>query len=425
MFIQSVEGKNFRGLPDFSLNLHERLNVFTGKNGVGKSSFLDFIALMISQCRNITSDRLNAKSSDINNDKAELSGRIKCKYNDSYILAEYLYSENCLRSNYFENFSGEYNDTNEGNRPLYKLYTEVKNSTNFEKNFPLAVSYPTNRTVPEITERIKDFKQAVHPFDALENALESNLDFSSFIALFRMNEKAFKQSEKTPEPYAKWKAKQVKAVNDAICAVIPGFEGLHVSQKPFRVSVQKNSRKLDFLQLSEGEKCLTAMVGDLARRLAVCNPAMEDPLKGDAIVLIDELELHLHPAWQSSLLPRLLETFPNCQFIVTTNSPLVLSGVQPGSIWVMQETNAPYHPERSYGMDSSELLRELMGALSRPAAVSAALDNIDRLLDADKYDEARTAIQELAAKTGNIPAVYAANSYLAMMSEKPADIQER
>ncbi len=425
MLIQTVEGKNFRGLPDFSLNLHERLNVFTGNNGVGKTAILNFITLMISQCRSITSERLNAKNNDINNNKTELSGKIKCKHDESYILAEYLYSEKFLQSHSFENLSGNFNDINEENCPILKLYTELKNSIfPFEKNFPLVVSYPTNRTVLEIPERLRDFKPAVHPFDALENALESNLDFRSFIALFSMNEKAFEQDVNNPDPYIKWQAKQVKAVNDAICAVIPEFKALHFSQKPFRISVQKNSREIDFLQLSDGEKCLMALIGDLARRLAICNPALENPLEGDAVVLIDELELHLHPVWQNALIPGLLEAFPNCQFIVTTHSPLILSGVKPDSIWVMHETDAPYHPERSYGMDSSELLREVMGAPSRPAEVTDALDRIDRLLDADKFNEARTAIQELAANTGNIPAICGANSYLTMMGEKQAKIQE-
>ncbi len=425
MFIQSVEGKNFRGIPDFSLNLHERLNVFIGNNGAGKSSILNFITLMVSQCRNITSCILNAKFSDISNDKTSFSGKIKCKHDDSYILAEYSYSENSIQYHSFENFSGNFNDVNEENCPILKLYTELQDSfLHFEKNFPLVVSYPTNRAVIKIPECTSCFNPAVHPFDALENAIESNIDFRSFMALFRINEKTLEQDANNSDPYVRWQAKQVKAVNDAICAVIPEFGELHVSQKPFRISVQKNSREIDFLQLSDGEKCLIALIGDLARRLAICNPALKNPLEGDAIVLIDELELHLHPVWQGSLIPRLLETFPNCQFIVTTHSPLILSGVQPDSIWVMQETDAPYHPERSYGMDASELLRELMGALSRPAAVSAALDNIDRLLDAYRYDEARKAIQALAAKTGNIPAICGANSYLTMMGEKQADIQD-
>ena len=435
MYIQSIEGKNFRGLPDFSLDLHKRLNVFIGNNGVGKSSILHFIAIMISQCGNITTDKLDAKISDINNDQTELSGKIKCKYNNSYILSEYLYSENSTQKNSFENFSGDFNDKNENNRPFSQFRAELEGEIiPFEKNFPLVVSYPTNRALLEIPERIRGFKPAVHPFDALENALESYLDFRSFIALLRMSENAFKQRSNSDQltlfdsfhldHYAQWQATQVKAVNDAISAVVPEFGELHVTQKPFRISVQKNRKTFDFLQLSDGEKCLIALLGDLAQRLAICNPALENPLEGDAIVLIDELELHLHPVWQSSLIHNLLETFPNCQFIITTHSPLVLSGVQAESIWVMEEEDAPYHPERSYGMESSELLREVMGAESRTAAVTAALDRIDRLLDSEQFDAARTAIQELAERTGNIPAIHAANSYLTMMGEKQAEIGE-
>ena len=70
---------------------------------------------------------------------------------------------------------------------------------------------------------------------------------------------------------------------------------------------------------------MIALVGDLARRLVVANPMQEEPLLGTGIVLVDEIELHLHPEWQKSILPRPLQTFPNVQFVVTTHSPLVLA----------------------------------------------------------------------------------------------------
>ena len=75
MFVQHIEGHNFRGIPDFSLDLHERLNVFIGNNGTGKTSILYFIALMISQCRNITKDELSCGFSDINNGCNEFNGK--------------------------------------------------------------------------------------------------------------------------------------------------------------------------------------------------------------------------------------------------------------------------------------------------------------------------------------------------------------
>ena len=52
------------------------------------------------------------------------------------------------------------------------------------------------------------------------------------------------------------------------------------------------------------------MVGDIARQLAIANPSLDDPLQGEGIVLIDEIELHLHPQWQHKIIPRLTETFP-------------------------------------------------------------------------------------------------------------------
>ena len=67
------------------------------------------------------------------------------------------------------------------------------------------------------------------------------------------------------------------------------------------------------------------MIGDLARRLAIANNGNPEALSGSGIVLIDEIELHLHPAWQRDILPRLMATFPNVQFIVTTHSALVLA----------------------------------------------------------------------------------------------------
>lgn len=77
---------------------------------------------------------------------------------------------------------------------------------------------------------------------------------------------------------------------------------------------------LDVLQLSDGEKCTLALFGDIARRLAIANPSLDDPLQGDGVVLIDELELHMHTSWQRKVISMLKKTFPNIQFIITTRS---------------------------------------------------------------------------------------------------------
>jgi predicted ATP-binding protein involved in virulence len=117
--------------------------------------------------------------------------------------------------------------------------------------------------------------------------------------------------------------RQLKAVRKAIDSLLgEELSNLRIRRSPLRMTMIKKSYELIINQLSDGEKGLLAMAGDLARRLAIANPGLSDPLEGKGIVLIDEIELHLHPKLQREIIPSLKDTFPNCQFIITTHSPV-------------------------------------------------------------------------------------------------------
>ncbi|MBQ7609346.1 MAG: AAA family ATPase [Desulfovibrionaceae bacterium] len=374
MYIYSIESENFRGLPNLSLTLDKKLNVFIGNNGVGKSSILDLLTTMLSQCQILSDEVRQFKQSDIQNGKDTLSCRIVCRLeqSDSYILAKCAMGRTFANTAYFENDSGSFDDNDSTCRPLRALHDALEEEElPFTKDYPLVVSYPTNRAILEIPERIRGFKPAVHPFDAMDSALSSYLDFRSFIAFFRQSEQMLaRRAPRVPDEYSEWLARQVTAVNTAIHQVIPAFGELHVLHRPFRICIRKNDREYEFLQLSDGEKCLIALLGDLAQRLAIANPTLSNPLEGEAVVLIDELELHIHPNWQSMLIGSLQKLFPNAQFLITTYSPLILSNVHPENIWRMTEDGAPCHPSRSYGMDASELLlqfEKLIAMSAHPA----------------------------------------------------------
>jgi len=429
MYVYSIEADNFRGLPKFSLRLDKKLNVFIGNNGVGKTSMLDLLTGMISQCRILSDELLLFKQSDVQNGKDDLSCRIACHLDksNSFILAEYAMNVTSTNTKFFENKTGRFDDDSSSDLgPLHALYDELKEEgLPFTKNYPLVVSYPTNRAILEIPERIRGFKPAVHPFDAMDSALSSYLDFRSFIALFRQGEEMVaKRKPLIPDEYSEWLSRQVNAVNIAIHHVLPEFGEFHVQHKPFRICIKKRDSEYEFLQLSDGEKCLIALLGDLAQRLAIANPTLSNPLEGDAVVLIDELELHIHPIWQIRLIDSLQNIFPNAQFIITTHSPLVLSNVHPENIWIMTEDGEqPSHPSRSYGMDTSELLTEVMQAGSRNVEVSKELERIDGLLIKEDFDTAREAIRKLAEKTGNIPSIIGLNSELQMYGQEPVEIE--
>jgi predicted ATP-binding protein involved in virulence len=178
---------------------------------------------------------------------------------------------------------------------------------------------------------------------------------------------------------------------------------LRVQRSPLRMTVTKDNEQLIINQLSDGQKCLMAMVGDLARRIAIANPGLSDPLQGTGVVLIDEIELHLHPGWQYEIIPALTRTFPNCQFIVTTHSPIVLSQVKPEGIFCLEKRDGKviaYHPDSSYGRDTNRILEDLMGVPERPQMFKDKLKELFRFIDAGDLEKAKELQHHLETEIG-------------------------
>ena len=152
--------------------------------------------------------------------------------------------------------------------------------------------------------------------------------------------------------------------------------------------------------LSDGERGLLFLIIDLARRLTQANPKLPDPLcDGKAIVLIDELDLHLHPQWQRDVVEKLTRTFPNCQFIATTHSPQIIGEVPPDRIILLQrEDNQVYVQQNNifgYGHDSGWILRHLMDTESRNSETSAQIASIENALEEGDIYGARHEIELL------------------------------
>jgi predicted ATP-binding protein involved in virulence len=122
-------------------------------------------------------------------------------------------------------------------------------------------------------------------------------------------------------------------------------------------------------QLSGGYKLILSLVIDLARRMAMINPGLEDPLQSEGIVMIDEIDLHLHPKWQQRIVHQLRRTFPNIQFILTTHSPQVLTTLKPENIrkisWHGDDIHFDEIPS-TYGAESGRVLSEVMEVEERP-----------------------------------------------------------
>ena len=162
---------------------------------------------------------------------------------------------------------------------------------------------------------------------------------------------------------------------------------------------------LDVLQLSDGEKCTLALFGDIARRLAIANPSLDDPLQGDGVVLIDELELHMHTSWQRKVISMLKKTFPNIQFIITTHSPQILGEVDHDfNVYALSRNGSDIQVVQTtgmFGMDSNSILEDKMETDSVSAIIKQKTEEMYSLLELKDFDGAENIADEIDELTQN------------------------
>ncbi len=402
MKVKHLRLNSFRGFDELTLEFSaDSPTVIIGNNGVGKSSILDCLATLLSWLIYPLKSQPGINFIGTKDIKA---GRDKLEAEISLSLDERSLINWSISNVALENNSERINHNLQQLTPLIDGIKQHLSASS-PLNLILVVYYPVNRAVMDMPLEMPenyDFNQ----LDAYKQALgEAKIGFQSFFHWFRALEDLENEERRDNPDYCN---KKLEAVRQAIYALIPEFSNLRVRRNPLRMTVTKKANKkaaeFSLEQLSDGEKCLLAMVGDLARRLALANPCLEQPLQGSGIVLIDELELHLHPAWQRQIIPRLTKTFPHCQFIVTTHSPQILSHVKPENVYCLKTTETgikAVHPENSFGRDSNRILEDLMQVPKRPQEIKDRLQDIFALIENKDLDRARELCQIIAAQIGS------------------------
>ena len=188
---------------------------------------------------------------------------------------------------------------------------------------------------------------------------------------------------------------------DALARFLPDCENLRpVDAKASEQVIDRKPITIEVAQLSDGERGALALVLDLTRRLAQANPEMSDPAaEAEAVVLIDEIDLHLHPKWQRQIVRNLSAAFPRCQFIATTHSPQVIGEVEHERIQIIANGQV-YSPTHSFGVDSSRVLEEIMDADPRAQEIKALLSQISQEVGKQRFENARGLLAQLVNHLG-------------------------
>ncbi|MBS2867103.1 AAA family ATPase [Klebsiella pneumoniae] len=171
---------------------------------------------------------------------------------------------------------------------------------------------------------------------------------------------------------------QMDIVSRAITTVVPSISRIWVETASGAdiIKVTNDLQDVTIEQLSDGQRVFLALVADLARRMIMLNPLLKNPLEGRGIVLIDEIELHLHPKWQQEVIIVLRTVFPNIQFVITTHSPIVLSTTEIRCIREFKQNSESGElfldspPIQTKGSENSDILEQVMGVLSTPPNIA-------------------------------------------------------
>ena len=410
MKIHSVHLKNFRGIGDLELDFTDRINVLVGVNGVGKSAVLDALAILLSQ----VSWRIYgnyAKARPFSPDDIEVGKaftRVDVLGELSGLPVNWRLARNRKAGAHPPERSSDLQPVN--TVVSYHFGRQPADAPRSD-DFPLMVYYDVHRAVIKAPMRVRE-KARDHPLEAYVDALEHNgADFKRFFIWFR-NQEDVENEQRRDNPNDRDKGLDTvrRAIEDFL-----GIRDPRIRRKPLRMTVDKAGIALNVNQLSDGEKCMLALVGDIARRLAMLNPGLEDPRFGKGVVLIDELELHLHPGWQCEMIKKLSEAFPRCQFIVSTHSSLVLSHVHPHGIWLMQcgsQGVFASRPRTSFGMDSSRILEELMDVPARESGTQFRLGELFAALERNHLSNAKDLLEGLSRTAPDIPELVRARALL-------------
>lgn len=195
---------------------------------------------------------------------------------------------------------------------------------------PLFAYYGTGRGQFQVPERRRGFQQVFERWDCYKSAINPETDFKRFFGWFDLMEDQERRDREKLRDF-NYKSPVLNAVRRALSEIVTSYRNPRIETRPLRFIMDRvdqdgSTHELRIEQLSEGYKIVIAMVADLAARMAEANPDMDNPLNSTGIVLVDEVDLHLHPRWQRDILSQLTKVFPNIQFVVSTHSPVIVVG---------------------------------------------------------------------------------------------------
>ena len=350
MYIKNLNLKNYRCFEDLSMSFHDKLTVIVGGNGVGKTSIIEALAIA---CGTFFLGFDNIKSASIKpTDSRYLyynigSGLDSQQQFPVSIQAEgYVNGETLCWRRSLMSLRGKttYGDANFLVRISKEYQTRLMEGDS-SLILPVIAYYGTGRARNSFAEKQNEASRKNSRTNGYIDCLDGTANIKLMLKWFQ---------KMTVQKYQRYEQGEgIIPEYEAVCEAIARCFALATNYREVKIRYNMDINELevryiDFQdklvqlplnQLSDGYKSTLSLVADIAYRMAVLNPQLLDNVLSETpgIVMIDEVDLHLHPEWQQHILGDLQNIFPNVQFIVSTHAPAIINTVQSESLRVLKE----------------------------------------------------------------------------------------
>lgn len=402
MKIRKLHIENFKGFENLEIDFHPNFNIVVGINGTGKSTVLEAAKIAIGSLF-LELDKYQDKisSPSISTDNVR-SHNLELQYPTTIQGFADIDSELCTSK---DSCSIEWKRVLEkhGGRTTKiqaKEISKISNNLqkiirkNEDKPLPLIAYYSTDRFKKEKKDVGVTAKGS--RLRGYYNAMDQLTNIKFFLELFK--------TETLSELQHQEKSIQLQVVKKAVEECIEDCSKIYydVSYDKLLIAVKSANELIPFFSLSDGVRSTLSLVMEIAFRCYLLNPylGIEAAKQTEGVVLIDEIDLHLHPTWQKKIVADLKRAFPNLQFIVTTHAPLVIGSLKEGALFNISE-NKLYQFQNQYGRDANAILKE-MDTEPMDDELQNDIDNYFILIENEKgkSQEALHLRQKLESKLG-------------------------
>lgn len=429
MLLERITLHNFRGFEDLELTFHPNMTVLVGANGSGKSTILEAIATAVSTIF-VKMDNLTAKSIEKNqaNIKPIVTGSTK------EVQEQYPVEISAVANVLNETIEWKRSlNSSKGKTTIIDAKNIIESGIGIQKRLrqgddtlilPVISYYGTGRLWDYHREKQNNIFKSSNRINGYVDCVDGTANIKLMMKWFaQMTVQKYQNKELGLKDIPELEA--VYSAMEACYKRITGNDTVKIqySMATEEIEISYRNEKDELMrisidQLSDGYKGTISLVADIAYRMAVLNPQLFENIctETPGIVLIDEVDLHLHPSWQHRVLGDLAAIFPKVQFIVSTHAPAVISTVKSENIIILDNGEGIEPAGEVYGRDVNTIVRNLMNATERPENIKKLFNEFNGYIDKKDVKEADRVLKDLENQVGSDdPEMAACNVKLSLL----------